>query len=661
MANCKETISVGEIEGNHLNATYSPFGNQSAIVFLGIPYVEPPLGYLRFKKPRPPISWDGVRETKEYKAACMSDPLRTYKNGVGGPISEDCLHLNVFTNRYCMEKKTCSVMIIIHGGGLLFESAAAFNPEILINNFVGQSRNIVVVSTNYRLGIFGFGQLNGEEEHQNVALFDIMEAVKWVRREIKNFGGDKDRITLAGHSAGAALTVAFTNSPLTKGLIHQQIVMSAPIPNLSKQSNFKGTTRVAQIVGCLEEVVGFKELSRREMRRTYSCLRSKPAQSILDAQLYVLKNSTYYFGAPHVDGQFVADYADHLFAAKSIYPVNTLIGTTTAELRKTQFLTDPKNSEKKSDLVKNICEHIGYELYKIPEQFSKQCHNYYMAQDHSQYLSDDMEFYSQAALMADAHSSHNTKVFLYSWNPENLKQKCSYSYAYTGAGTAYRKIFNEPSPHHSEDLIYVFGTSRGPFTPKDYEIEKVYSGVFASFVNSGDPSPSEEQPWLQYTSEKKEHFLIDFDEKLKMPGMRENYYADSVQFWSSVGPKSFEEHWSPSLDTFHITNLIGPIASHLENRSMDFDKTFEFADAMYYEREQFLKEMKSKRRVELEYGDLKEKRIDLRAGETKSNGGGGINILLVIFAGTLLAGILYIAFTHCCLHYKTRKGYQLLK
>ncbi|EGT59075.1 hypothetical protein CAEBREN_31548 [Caenorhabditis brenneri] len=164
-------LSTGTIEGKVLNATYSPLGNQSAIVFFGIPYVQPPLGDLRFRKPRPPIPWDGILETKEYKPACMSNATKTYKNKVGGPISEDCLYLNVFINKYCMKNKNCSVMIAVHGGGFLFESASAFNPEIMINNFVGQDRNIVVVSINYRLGVFGFGQFAGDHGDRNMGLF----------------------------------------------------------------------------------------------------------------------------------------------------------------------------------------------------------------------------------------------------------------------------------------------------------------------------------------------------------------------------------------------------------------------------------------------------------------------------------------------------------
>ncbi|KAF1753774.1 hypothetical protein GCK72_020331 [Caenorhabditis remanei] len=657
-------LSTGQIEGKHLNATYSPLGNQSAIVFFGVPYVEPPIGELRFRKPRPPVPWDGILETKEYKPACMSNMTKTYKNDIGGPISEDCLYANVFTNQYCLNAKNCSVMIAIHGGGYLFESSSAFNPQILINNFVGQGRNIVVVAINYRLGVFGFGHFAGDVGEKNLGLFDIMAAVNWVRKEIKSFGGNKDRITLLGHSAGAGLVTSFSNSPLTKGLIHQQAIMSGPLSNVSKQSNYKATTKVAQIVGCLDEKFGFEWLEKSQIEETYTCLRSKSAQELLDAELYVMENTTYYFGAPHVDGEFIVDYPEKLFEKKnSIFPINTLLGTTTAELRDTIYITDPKNAHLKEHLLNNICEHVAYEIYSEPEKFVEKCVSYYQDGDHAQFLSDDMEFYSRAISVANVHVSKDTKVYMY-------------SYAYSGAGPAFNKYLDVPSPHHSEDLIYIFGTHRGVMQPKDYIIEKFYSGIFADFINFEDPSPSKEQPWLQYTPEKREYFVIDFDENFTMPGMRENYYADALKFWSTAGTKTFSENWSPSFDTFIITNVIGPIVGNLTRISVDVDKPLELTDELFVEREKFLQKLKSEKNVEM--GEIKTRagngnggkravarklewvERDLGSAEEKE-GGGGINILLIIFAGTLIGGILYVSISHFCLHHRSREGYQLLK
>ncbi|CAI2355164.1 unnamed protein product [Caenorhabditis sp. 36 PRJEB53466] len=651
-------ISGGTIEGKVINATYSPLGNQTGIAFLGIPYAEPPLGDLRFRKPRPPTTWQGIRETNEYKPACMSNITRTYKVANGGPVSEDCLYLNVFTNDYCMRNKNCSVMIVVHGGAFLFESASAFAPDILINNFVGQDRNIVVVSINYRLGIFGFGQFRGDSGDRNIALFDILQAVKFVRNEIGSFGGNKNRITLAGHSAGAALTFLFSSSPLSKGLIHQQIIMSGPLANMAKQANYKATTYIATRLGCLAEDVGFGTLSKKTVENAFECLRNVSADELLAAELYMVQNSTHYLGCPHVDGEFVTDYPDRFLSEKRVYPISTMLGTTSAELRESQYITDLQNTVQREKSLVNLCEHIGYELFDKPDEFAKKCYAYYRNGSDAQFLSDDMEFYAGSVEIANAHSTASTKVFLY-------------SYTYTGAGLAFKKYMpTVPSPHHSEDLIYTFGTHRGVMAPKDYVIESIYSGVFANFVNFGDPSPSEQQKWRPYSEKNREYFEVDFDQNFTMPGMKTGYYKRAVDFWSQPSlKKNHREQWSPSLDTLIITNLVDPILSHMRGYSIDTEKLYEPLNKLFYEREQFLNELKTEwRTTQLLKGKIGNGKW-ARSGEVKveeegkeeEEEGGGVNILLIIFAGVLLLGILYISITHFCLHVRSREGYQLLK
>lgn len=180
-------------------------------------------------------------------------------------------------------------------------------------------------------------------------------------------------------------------------------------------------------------------------------------------------------------------------------------------------------------------------------------------------------------------------------------------------------------------MIYVFGTSRGNFTEKDYVIEQIYSGMFADFVNFGNPSPSKEQKWKEYSPEKREYFLIDFDKNFTMPGTRDGYYSRALEFWryayflfqscrlnrsfySTAGTKSFSEHYSPSLDSFTTGILIDPIVSHMKGVATGPDKTFEQFEKMLLEREMFLKTLKSERKLEL----LKEKWRKIR------NGGGRI-------------------------------------
>ncbi|CAG2182327.1 unnamed protein product, partial [Oppiella nova] len=180
--------------------------NASIHEFLGIPYAQPPVGALRFAKPVPITkpSKDIIDATK-YGNSCMQKPP-DYAQELWGNVtlSEDCLVLNIWTPN--VENNTRSealplkpVMFYIHGGGLLWGSI--FNP--IYNGSVLAIHDVLLVSTNYRLGSFGF--LYGEEVSApgNVGLFDQLLALKWVRENVHLFGGDRDQITIFGQSAGS--------------------------------------------------------------------------------------------------------------------------------------------------------------------------------------------------------------------------------------------------------------------------------------------------------------------------------------------------------------------------------------------------------------------------------------------------------------------------
>lgn len=159
--------------------------------FKGIPYAEPPIGDLRFRAPKPHQGWTGVRDAKNHGNSCPS-------NGFVGILSggdEDCLFLNVYTSSVEGSK---GVMVWLHGGGYLLGDGNTFlyGPELFMKE------NIVVVTLNNRLGALGF--LSTEDRHSpgNFALKDVVLALKWVRDNIANFGGDPNKVTLSGQSAG---------------------------------------------------------------------------------------------------------------------------------------------------------------------------------------------------------------------------------------------------------------------------------------------------------------------------------------------------------------------------------------------------------------------------------------------------------------------------
>src|SRR5215472_8706488 len=196
-------------------------------VFRGIPYAAPPVGDLRWKAPQAPPRWQGVRQATEFSNACWQMPYppaaAIYQSKLP-PLSEDCLYLNIWTPAKSA-KDRLPVMVWIHGGGFTRGSAnsRAYDGEALAR------KGAVIVTVNYRLGIFGFfahPALSAESGHHasgNYALLDQIAALEWVRKNIAAFGGDSGKVTIFGESAGSWAVNALMASPLAKGLFQRAI------------------------------------------------------------------------------------------------------------------------------------------------------------------------------------------------------------------------------------------------------------------------------------------------------------------------------------------------------------------------------------------------------------------------------------------------------
>ena len=193
-------------------------------VFLGIPYAAPPVGDLRWKPPVPAANWKGVRKATEFGSRCMQSDVfgdMVFRDPGG---SEDCLTLNVWTFAKSPNAKL-PVMVWIYGGGFV----AGGTSEQRQDGTVLAQQGVVVVSMNYRLGMFGFfvhPELvteSGRNSAGNYGLLDQVAALHWVQDNIAEFGGDPGNVTIFGESAGSFSVSALMASPLAKGLFHKAI------------------------------------------------------------------------------------------------------------------------------------------------------------------------------------------------------------------------------------------------------------------------------------------------------------------------------------------------------------------------------------------------------------------------------------------------------
>ncbi len=206
--------------------------SQTVTVFKGVPYAAPPVGQFRWREPQPLQQWKGVLNADTFKASAFqikqgSRLPWTKEFMVQNTISEDCLYLNIWTPAIKRNQKL-AVLVFIHGGALIEGSGAidVYNGEEL------SKQGIVVVTINYRLGVFGFlahPELSAESPNHvsgNYGLLDQIAALKWVRANISAFGGNPQRVTIGGQSAGAGSVNALIISPQAAGLFQGAITES---------------------------------------------------------------------------------------------------------------------------------------------------------------------------------------------------------------------------------------------------------------------------------------------------------------------------------------------------------------------------------------------------------------------------------------------------
>ena len=218
------------------NGLVSGYKNGEISIFQGIPFAQPPLGELRWKAPQPVKNWTGVLKCEKFSASPMQNkpvPFMMWTEEFITPpenLSEDCLYLNIWTPAKSAKEKL-AVFVWIYGGGFSSGSAACavYDGEEM------SKKGIIFVSINYRVGVLGFlahPELSSESENKvsgNYGLLDQIAALRWIQKNIEAFGGDPQKVTIAGQSAGSMSVCALVASPLAKGLFRGAIAQSGGI------------------------------------------------------------------------------------------------------------------------------------------------------------------------------------------------------------------------------------------------------------------------------------------------------------------------------------------------------------------------------------------------------------------------------------------------
>lgn len=456
-------------------------------VFLGIPYAAPPVGDLRWRPPRPVTPWEGIKDTTRFGNTCPQKPLSTYgfsgmmyMEEYPGTPDEDCLYLNVWTPAVSRKEKL-PVMVWIYGGGFIAGSSA----EPRYNGSSLARQGVVVVTHNYRVGPIGFlahPALSAESPtgtSGNYGLMDQIAALRWVQKNIDKFGGDPDKVTIFGQSAGSISVTSLMASPLTPGLFSRSIAESGAPP-----SKIRDRTRQIGNLSSMESqgVVLAQRLGIPENADTARALRAKSWQEITNAYL---GNS---WGGPgenvqetlSVDGYVLTEQPTAVFQAGREANVPFIAGTVHDE-----------GSVYAHDMgINTTAKYYGILQSELGSNASRQVLALYPADNDSavepavsQMLGDGIV--AAVRDTARAHARIQPDTYLYQFTQESAKGRAN------GMG-----VF------HTTELPFVFNTpaSAGGFSEADATLSREVRDYWVNFARTGDPNGRNLYRWPRYNA-----------------------------------------------------------------------------------------------------------------------------------------------------------------
>ena len=463
-------------------------------VFKGVPYAAPPVGEFRWKEPRPADKWTGVRDATEFGAQCMQGPIFsdiTFPR----PASEDCLNLNIWTPA-SRAGEGLPVMVWIHGGG--FQAGAGGEPRHDGEAFA--RKGIVLVTINYRLGVFGFlahPDLTRESTRQasgNYGFLDQIAALRWVRDNIAAFGGDPGNVTIFGESAGSFAVSALMASPLAAGLFHKAIGESGAF-----FSGGRGTLAMQPLPASEQRGAAFASAMGAE---SIAALRAKSADEVLAA---ALKTQPWF--APNVDGHVLTEDVALTFAAGKQARVPLLAGWNADEVRGGVVLGKQKPTVQSftEDARKRFGTHADAVLKA-----------YAAGTD-----ADAVE--AAAALASDQFIGYAT------WKWIDV-------HARTGGAPVYRYSFDRKIPvapdtkvngivatsrdigaRHAGEIEYVFGALDSvrnvTWESSDRKLSDAMTTYWANFARAGDPNGAGLAKWPRYDATSRR--IIHLDETIR--------------------------------------------------------------------------------------------------------------------------------------------------
>ena len=314
-----------------VDTTYGPVRgiDQGTVkAWKGIRYAAPPVGELRWRAPQPPEKWTTVADAARPGPACPQPLVPVVELDLGARQDEDCLFLNIFASAEPGDRKP--VLVWLHGGAYVLGSGS----QPLYDGTVLASRgDAVVVTINYRLNAFGFLDLSSYNNARrrfdtNVGLRDAISALQWVRDNVAAFGGDPDRVTLFGESAGGGMVTTLLTSPAAAGLFHGAIAQSSPATSVYDSS------RAQRVAALFLDKLGLEPGDVDRLRDVSAEQLVAASQDLFEAVPLTTPGTIAF--APIIDGDLVPDHPVKLAREGRSHPVPLILGDEQARGRAIQ-------------------------------------------------------------------------------------------------------------------------------------------------------------------------------------------------------------------------------------------------------------------------------------------------------------------------------------
>ncbi|KAM8776523.1 carboxylesterase 5A [Rhynchonycteris naso] len=507
-------------------------------VFLGIPYAAPPLGPRRFANPEPALSWNNFRDATSYPKSCLQDPRWLFIDQellmVRYPklrLSEDCLYLNIHAPAHADNSSKLPVMVWIPGGGFQAGSGSIFDGSAL-----AAYEDVLVVTTQYRLGIFGFFNTGDQHALGNWAFMDQLAALSWVQENIKFFGGDPGSVTIFGESAGAISVSSLVLSPLSKDLFHRAIMESgvAIIPYM--KASDKERNEDLKVVA---DICGSRATDSQALLR---CLRAKSSKELL-----TISQKTKSFSRV-VDGCLFPKDPLKLLTNTRFKSVPSIIGVNNHECGFQLPLKEFPEILKGSNM--SVALYMIQKILHIPAQYLPLVVDQYFRNEQSPFeirnrlldLMGDVFFVVPGLVTAQYHRDAGAPVYFYEFRH---RAKC----------------FENTRPDfvkadHTDEIRFVFGGAflKGDVvmfegaTVEEKSLSRKMMRYWANFARTGDPNGENLPQWPAYTQQER-YMRLGLKQSV---GQR--LKAQAVEFWTKTLPvitsTSGEHRGPPSFLTF---------------------------------------------------------------------------------------------------------------